>query len=164
MCFSFVSCCWIASVCLSISSLCFTPFSTVPCYDDLQGPHQQDPMLSGFPLGLARESLGKRSEGRRRVRPECVFPWLLPGLGWTCPSIQDQCAFPGKLCHIVFDFGGFFLAQQQLPPLILSGPGVALLHSLLLASGCWATSLGCPTLPSSPTHTFINNPFANKLS
>ena len=102
------------------------------------------PMLSGFPLGLASESLGKISEGRRRV---CVcvkiqsvyFPGSFPGeaaLGWTCPSIQDQCAFPGNPHCTAFFFSGSAMVPAPHPLrsrcriTSFTAPSLWLLHSL----------------------------------
>lgn len=69
---------WIASVCPSISSLHSTSFFS-HLFSLINEDHiDKTSMLPGFPLGLANKSLSKRSEGRRRVRLGCVFPWLLP--------------------------------------------------------------------------------------
>lgn len=155
------------SFCLSLHNLSLFFLHSALCLVRLiyKDHINKAPMLSGLPLGLASESLGKRSEGRRRVRPECIFPWLLPrgtALGWTCPSTKDQCAFPGNLSHTSFFFLFPDLATAPAPHHLRSRCTITSFTAP--SSGCCTTYLGCPTLPFSPTHTFINNPFANELS
>ena len=160
---------WIASVCPSISSLC--SYSILLCA--LLGWSTRT-ISTRLPCSLASHWVWPvRALARyQRVGGECVCVWKYRVCIFLAPSQERQhwvghvlpsrinVPFQETLTAQLF----FFLAQQWFLPLILSGPGVESLHSLLLASGCCTPSLGCPTLPSSPTYTFINNPFANELS
>lgn len=105
--------CWIPSR----SSLYSSPSALCLARQIFQDHINKTPVPSAFPLGLANESLGRRSEGAMRVRSGCAFPQLPPweaAMGWTCPSIQDQCAFPGDLLHTAF-FSGSVTAPSPHP-------------------------------------------------
>lgn len=117
--------------------------------------HHMTSMFSGFPLGLANMSFSNRSEGREAWDQGVYSPWSFPWRWlWVVHALPSRINGPFQA---TFTTQPFFLAQQLLPPLILSDTGVVTLHPRLLASGCFTMSCGCSTPPSPPAHTFLNN-------